>query len=85
FKTQCAVCHGESGKGDGVGAASLEPKPRNYTDKEWQASTDDARIKKVILEGGAANGLNAAMPPYASQIDGAVADELVKLIRAFGA
>jgi mono/diheme cytochrome c family protein len=85
FKSQCAVCHGESGKGDGVGAASLEPKPRNYTDKAWQTSTDDARIKKVILEGGAANGLNAAMPPYAAQIDGPVADELVKIIRGFGA
>ena len=78
------VCHGESGKGDGIGAASLDPKPRDYTDKTWQASTDDARIKKVILEGGAANGLNAAMPPYAAQLDEPVADELVKLIRAFG-
>ncbi len=86
FKTQCAVCHGESGKGDGVGAAALDPKPRNYSDKEWQAKTDDARIKKVILEGGPANGLNAAMPPYAAQLDDpAVVDELVKIIRAFGA
>lgn len=86
FKTQCAVCHGESGRGDGVGAAALDPKPRNYTDKDWQTKTDDARIKKVIIEGGAANGLNAAMPPYAAQLgDPAVAEELVKIIRAFGA
>ena len=85
FKTQCVVCHGESGKGDGAGAAALDPKPRNYTDTEWQAKTDVARIMTVILEGGAANGLNAAMPPYAAQIDGTVADELVKIVRGFGA
>ena len=23
----CAMCHGETGKGDGVAAASLDPKP----------------------------------------------------------
>lgn len=86
FTSQCAVCHGASGKGDGAGAASLDPKPRDYTDQAWQAATDDARIKKIILEGGAANGLAAAMPPYGGMLasEPAVLDELVKLIRSFG-
>ncbi len=87
FKTQCAVCHGERGSGDGAAAATLDPKPRNYTDKAWQASVDDARIKKIILEGGAANGLAPTMAPYATVFkdDPATLDELVKLIRQFGA
>ena len=61
----CVVCHGETGKGDGVGSVALDPKPRNYTDAAWQASVTDAHIRKVILEGGLASGLSATMPPHA--------------------
>src|SRR5262245_2085275 len=32
FATVCATCHGPTGQGDGQAAASLNPKPRNYTD-----------------------------------------------------
>lgn len=63
FQLRCAICHGESGKGDGPGAASLNPKPRDYTDKEWQASVTDEELKKVIVEGGAALGKSPIMPP----------------------
>ena len=31
FKTYCSTCHGESGKGDGVAAAALNTKPRDFT------------------------------------------------------
>jgi cytochrome c553 len=30
FNTNCAVCHGPGGNGDGAGGASLSPKPRNF-------------------------------------------------------
>ncbi len=60
----CVVCHGETGKGDGVGSVALDPKPRNYTDAAWQASVTDAHIKQVIVQGGAANGLSPTMPPH---------------------
>ena len=60
----CVVCHGETGKGDGIGAAALDPKPRNYTDAGWQASVTDSHIKQVIVQGGAANGLSPTMPPH---------------------
>jgi high-affinity iron transporter len=30
FDTNCAVCHGPGGQGDGVGGAALNPKPRNF-------------------------------------------------------
>jgi len=85
FKTVCASCHGESGKGDGLAAASLDPKPRNYTDKAWQASVTDEALKKIILEGGAAVGKSPLMPSQPQlKAKPAVVDELVKMIRAFG-
>ena len=52
FDTFCITCHGKSGKGDGAAAATLDPKPRNWTDKEWQASVTDERIRNVIRDGG---------------------------------
>ena len=29
YKDYCASCHGETGKGDGISGASLEPKPKD--------------------------------------------------------
>ena len=45
YKSRCATCHGEAGKGDGPAGAALNPKPRNYTDKEgWCRPTSSAWI-----------------------------------------
>src|SRR4051812_44868448 len=52
FGTVCATCHGADGSGNGPAAASLNPKPRNYTDQAWQASITDEQIKETILKGG---------------------------------
>lgn len=84
FETKCVVCHGESGKGDGPGAAALNPKPRDLTDAAWQGSVDDAHLKKVLLGGGAAVGKSMIMPgnPDLKGKD-AMQDELVKVIRGF--
>ena len=35
----------------------------NRTDPAWQGSVDDARIAKVIAEGGGAVGLSPTMAP----------------------
>lgn len=80
----CAACHGMNGMGDGPGAASLNPRPRNYTDAAWQASITDQQIKDIILKGGQAMGKSAMMPAQpqlASQPE--VLDGLVKIIRGF--
>lgn len=85
FATLCSTCHGADGKGDGPAAATLNPKPRNYTDKEWQASITDEQLAKVILEGGAAVGKSPLMPPNPQLKDKPeVIAELVKIVRSFG-
>lgn len=82
YDQKCVVCHGEGGKGDGPGAAALNPKPRDLSDAAWQASVDDAYLKKVLLGGGAAVGKSMVMPgnPDLKGKD-ALQDELVKVIR----
>lgn len=85
FQQTCAICHGGSGAGDGPASANLNPKPRNYTDKAWQASVTDDELKQIILQGGAAVGKSATMPGQPQLKDKPeVIDALVAIIRGFG-
>jgi mono/diheme cytochrome c family protein len=85
YTTRCVVCHGAAGKGDGAGAANLNPKPANYADAKWQGSVTDQQIKDAIVKGGAAIGKSPLMPPNADlAAKEAVLAELVKMIRGFG-
>ena len=85
FKTVCATCHGLTGKGDGAGAAALNPKPRDYSSKEWQESVTDEHIAKVIVGGGPAVGLSPIMPPNPDLADKQdVVDALVEIVRSLG-
>lgn len=86
YDTTCLTCHGKEGLGNGPGAAALDPKPRTFTDKEWQKSVTDEGIKKAIVYGAAAVGKSDKMPANPMlKNQPQVLDELVKIIRAFGA
>jgi cytochrome c553 len=85
FNTLCATCHGADGTGNGPAAASLNPKPRNYTDAAWQASVTDDQLKETILKGGAGVGKSPMMPGQPQLKDHPeVLDGLVQIIRKFG-
>jgi cytochrome c553 len=85
FATVCAACHGTDGTGNGPAAASINPKPRNYTDAAWQASVTDDDIRKIILQGGQAVGKSPMMPAQAQLKDKPeVVDGLVAIVRSFG-
>lgn len=84
FKTRCATCHGEGGHGDGPAAAALNPKPRNYTDPEWQKTVTDDQLKKTIVGGGAAVGKSPLMVPNPDLAGNEeVLNGLIKIIRGF--
>ena len=84
FKTKCVVCHGAKGAGDGPGSAALDPKPAAFGDAKWQDGITDDEIAKIIVEGGAAVGKSAAMPPN-PDLKGKDVEvkALVKLIRGW--
>jgi mono/diheme cytochrome c family protein len=56
-ETNCASCHGASGKGDGVAAAALTPKPADWTSARVQKETDGELFWKIT------NG-RGPMPPW---------------------
>jgi mono/diheme cytochrome c family protein len=82
FRDRCTVCHGATGKGDGDGSAALDPKPRDFTLAEWQASVTDEHIHKIIVYGGSAVGKSPTMPAN-PDLDAKpeVVAELVKVVR----
>jgi hypothetical protein len=63
WQDRCTLCHGAAGHGDGINARNLLVPPRTLSDPAWQAKVDDDHLAKVILEGGAAVGLDPAKPP----------------------
>jgi len=84
FANRCVPCHGSIGQGDGPASASLNPKPRKYADKAWQASVTDEYIEKIIKLGGAAVGKSPAMPNNPDLNDPAVVAALKDIVRSFG-
>ena len=84
FATRCTPCHGPSGHGDGPASASLNPHPRNFSDRAWQSTVTDEHIEKIIKFGGAAVGKSAAMPGNPDLNDPTVISALRTMIRGFG-
>jgi cytochrome c553 len=88
FDTNCASCHGESGKGDGPVGAALQPPPRDFTKAEFKFDTDgdgkagtDADLKGVITQGAGAFGGSPLMAPWPSLSEADVAN-LIAHIRS---
>jgi mono/diheme cytochrome c family protein len=47
YSQMCAICHGNKGKGDGIGATALNPKPANYSKEVVQGQSDGAIYWKL--------------------------------------
>ena len=82
YKSYCATCHGDTGKGDGIAAAALDPKPRDLSNADYVSGLTDEHIKKIATEGGTAVGMSAAMPAWGGIIPEADIDNIIAYIRA---
>lgn len=51
FLSQCALCHGENGDGQGVRREGLSRPPRNFTNPAWRQSTSPRHVFFAIREG----------------------------------
>jgi len=71
FKMYCETCHGAAGKGDGVAAAALNPKPANFAagafkyDANGNGTKGDIDdIKAIVHDGAAKHGGSPLMAPW---------------------
>lgn len=51
YQTNCAMCHGAEGKGDGAAGAALNPKPRNLVEGKWTQGEGAIAHFKVLQNG----------------------------------
>lgn len=79
FTEMCVICHGNKGKGDGIAAATLNPKPANYTSKTVQDQTDGELFWKITN----GNAPTAAMAAYKDILTETQRWQLVAYIRTF--
>ncbi|MFY9152719.1 MAG: cytochrome c [Prolixibacteraceae bacterium] len=76
FQQLCVICHGDSGKGDGLASVSLNPRPANLALPEIQNQTDGAIYWK-ITEG------RSPMATYKDALTETQRWQLVNFIRTF--
>lgn len=81
FKQLCGTCHGPAGKGDGPAAPGLNPKPRDMSDAEWQASVDDDYLINIIQKGGVAVGKSPMMTPFGHALNAQQMKDVIAYIR----
>ncbi len=81
FQQNCTPCHGPQGGGNGPVAASLNPKPANFTSAAFWQGKNDAELVKAIREGGASVGRSASMPAWGSIISPDQATQMVAYLK----
>ena len=77
YSTQCVICHGENGEGDGIAGMGLTPRPANLTSEKFKKQSDGAIFWK----------LTAGRPPMASYAEIFSAEQrwqLVVYLRSLG-
>ncbi|MEQ9365801.1 MAG: cytochrome c [Leptospirales bacterium] len=78
YEKRCVMCHGLTGKGDGIRAMSLDVRPANLS----MSRLSDAEQERIIEKGGAAVGRSPLMPVWGSEFSRKEIKDLVKYLRA---
>lgn len=57
FSQNCAMCHGNEGKGDGPAGQALNPKPRNLVEGPWKKGGGFIGVYTAVTEGLAGSSM----------------------------
>lgn len=82
YRQHCAVCHGESGKGDGPGARVIAERLRDFTDPQAMRQVSDRYLFEIIQKGGSQFGRSNAMPAWGMKLRDTEIRSLVAYIRS---
>jgi mono/diheme cytochrome c family protein len=82
YDRACAVCHGPAGAGDGPSAAGFPTKPSDLTDGRLMNPLPDEFLVNIVLNGGPAEGLSPAMPPFRGHLSDAEVRQVVAYVRS---
>lgn len=83
FEQYCAVCHGQSGEGDGFNAYNLNPKPHSLADSTYMKSLSGEYLSETISFGGKGVNKSVLMPAYQNTLDKTQISNVVAYIETF--
>ncbi len=85
YTRYCAICHGDSGQGDGFNAynvkAAFGVTPTSFADSTF-ARVPRERALAAVRGGGGAVGQSAAMPPWGGTLTPGEIEDVVQYIRS---
>ena len=81
YAANCVSCHGTGGKGDGPGAAGLNPRPADFSQHMVPGKHTDGQVFLWIKDGFP----GTAMPAWGSRLSDDQIWQLVVFLRTFGA
>jgi len=80
YTAYCVVCHGETGMGDGAGAANLDPAPAPLAHTSRMLGDDYLYWR--VSEGGSHDPFNSAMPAWEDAFDETAKWDVINYLRA---
>ena len=83
FEQYCAVCHGQSGEGDGFNAYNLNPKPHSLADSAYMKVLSIETLTETISVGGKGVNKSVLMPAYQKTLDKTKISDVVVYIETF--
>lgn len=81
YSMYCTQCHGVTGDGRGVNAASMDVLPRAHVDPVEMGARQDADLFKVIKEGGKSINKSVLMPAWGHNLSDEQVEKLVGYLR----
>ena len=51
YAVYCALCHGATGRGDGVAGRGLKPPPRDFIEGDWKYGGNSINLFTIITKG----------------------------------
>lgn len=79
YGARCAFCHGDDGKGDGIAAEGLDPRPTDFTDPSFWDGRTDGQVRLAIEKGKP----GTAMVPFGGSLNAAEIEALAAHLRSF--
>lgn len=81
YTANCALCHGDDGRGQGEASIGLEPPPADFTDGEWKTGDGSLAAIRNTIENGSPG---TAMIGWKGTLTDAEIDAVARHVQAFG-
>src|SRR6185436_15343887 len=83
YRTACAACHGNDGRGQPIAVRGFELEPPDFTDCHLTTPEADLDWSSVIHQGGPARAFDRMMPAFGDELSDEEISKVIGHIRTF--